>query len=126
MPQYLYTNGEVTIEVVQTMSEPHVFEKDGIKYDRVFTPIKASIDTKIDPYSSQDFTEKTGKKKGSLNDLFQVSAELSEKRAQKDGVDNVKEQYYENYSEKRGGKRHPDLVKSEAIKSLDKMGVSVE
>ena len=128
MPNYLYKSPitQEIVEVTQGMNDVHEFFKDGIKYDRIFTIGQMSIDTTIDPFSQSDFSTKTGRKRGTVNDLFQTSAELSEKRAKINGIDNLKENYYKKYSEKRNGKCHPDISIAQAKAKLDKLGVIVE
>lgn len=115
MPLYSYSNpktGEIK-DIVQGMNDEHVYIEDGVKWDRVFSKPQASVDTKIDPFSSQDFSNKTSSKKGTLGDIFDLSKEASIKRSEKIGFDPVKEKYYEDYSKKRGGKPHPDKLKSD-------------
>lgn len=107
MPVYTYQHPETgeTLEIVQTMCEIHEFIKDGIKWNRVFNPPNAAIDTKIDPFSAKDFAEKTGKKRGTVGDLFDQSQEASLKRLSVEGKDSVKETYEAEYSKKRGGRK---------------------
>lgn len=127
MPQYLYENpndGSI-VEVIQTMNEPHIYEVNGVKYNRVFTIPQGAIDCKIDPFSSKDFAEKTGKKRGTLGNLFDQSAELSEKRAQKAGADPLKQAYYDRYKKIRG-REHNDIGVKKAKEKLAKLGVSYE
>lgn len=115
MPIYIFQNektGEI-IEVIQKMNEPHVFSKDGIAYKRVFTKANASIDTKINAFSSQDFNEKTRNKKETVGSLWDRSREMSEKRERVEGIDKVKQKYFEDYSKKRRGKKHPDQIKKD-------------
>lgn len=109
MPSYLFSNpqtGEI-VEVMQSINADHQYEKDGIKYDRVFTVPQAAIDTEIDCRDPQGFADKTGKKKGSLGDIWDASAELAQKRKEKEGRDLVKEEYIKQYSAKRKGKKPP-------------------
>ena len=127
MPQYLYENPEdgTIVEVTQSMSEPHKHEEGGIEYNRVFTTVLASVDTKIDAWDSKSFIKGTNKK-GTIGDLMERSAELSEKRAGTSKIDPVKEKYYESYAAQRSGKPHPDKVAQKAKEALNKMGVSVD
>ena len=109
MPIYLYENPETNevIEVVQGISEEHKFKnEDGLEYKRVFTVPHASIDTKIDPHSSNDFLNKTKNKGYTVGDLWDVSKEASEKRIKETGKDKIKEKYFKNYSKKRKGMKH--------------------
>ena len=113
MPIYLYqhpSTGEV-VEVIQTMSEPHVYSKDGVEYARVFTAPNGSADTRIDAFNSKDFVNKMGNKKCTLGNMMDESRNLSDRRAQKIGLDPVREKYLKNYSAKRKGKPHPSQVK---------------
>lgn len=112
MPIYLYRNPKTDeiVEVLQTINEDHVFSKDGVKYERVFTVPNASIDTQIDPRSQKDFVLKTRDKKETLGSMWDRSKEASEKRIQKDGVDPVQENFYKKYAQKRKGKAHPELT----------------
>ena len=106
---YIYQHpetGEIE-EVVQSMNDEHVFFKDGIKWNRVFTKPYASIDSKIDPNSVKDFVSKTGSKKGTVGDMLDLSAELSEKRAEKHGgEDPIKRKYFDDYKKNTKGKKH--------------------
>ncbi len=108
MPQYSYSNpnnpSEI-IDVIQRMTENHVFIKDGISWNRIFYAGQASFDTKWDANNAQDFVEKTKKKSGNMNDLWSQSAELSQKREKQFGVDSVKENYIKNQKERRKGKK---------------------
>lgn len=113
MPIYLYEHPKTkkVKEIVQTMNEPHVYEENGITWNRVFTVPQASIDANIDPFNQQQFIDKTGSKNGSVGDVWDRSAELSAKRAEKaGGVDPIKEKYYKKYSKTRKGKPHPKQI----------------
>lgn len=117
MPEYLYKNpktGEV-ISVIQRMVEPHFFEKDGVRYERVFTVPLGATDSIIDPFSPRDFVEKMGRKKCRLGDMYDEAAAASAKREQKLGIDPVKEKYLQNWSTKRKNRRHPSLSKDVTI-----------
>ena len=110
MPIYIYKHPEEDVyeEVLQGMDDPHVFSKDGIEWQRVFLSPNASIDSDVDPFSSNAFVEKTANMKGSVGDILDLSAELSHKRAEKNGgQDPVKQEYLKNY-EKTVGKKHLD------------------
>lgn len=110
MPLYTYEhpqNGE-TIDIVQSMSEEHVYVDDaGIKWKRVFYAPQASIDSNIDPFSKKDFAEKIKNKKGSYGDLLDKSKELGQARKDKTGVDPIQQKYFKEYSKKRRGLKHP-------------------
>ena len=124
MPIYIYHNEEKDEyrEIYQSMTEEHVYcgengDEDGWK--RVFTVPNASIDAQVDPFSSKEFVQKTGNKKGTYGDLIDRSKEMSEKRAQLNGgVDPVKQKYFEQYSKERRGAKHPEQLKSYESKNV--------
>jgi len=99
MPEYLYEHPETGEQVSawQSVHEEHVYEIDGVIYDRVYTIPNASIDTRIDPNSASEFREKS---KGTLGDIWDQSAEASEKRTKQHGEDPVKKQFFKDYSAK--------------------------
>ena len=121
MPIYEYRNPETgeTVEVIQTMSEDHVyFDAEGLEWKRVLVVPNMSIDSQIDPNSQKEFIEKTSNKKGSLGDVMDYSQELSEARSEKNGgIDPVKEKHYKEYSAKRKGAKHIDEMKSNLKKN---------
>ena len=106
MPEYLYknpVNGEI-IAVIQRVNEEHSFSEKGIHYERVFTPVNLSIDTKINPDNQSDFINKTKAK--TYGELWDASAEMSSKRAeQNNGSDPVKTKFKKDYSRKNKGKK---------------------
>ena len=115
MPIYVYKHPqkEEYEEVLQGMNEEHIYSKDGVEWERVFLAPNASISSDIDPFNANRYIEKTGKMKGTVGDMLDLSAELSEKRAAVNGgKDPVKEQHYKEYSKERGGAEHPDKAKS--------------
>jgi hypothetical protein len=129
MPIYLFQDPrtEKIVEVIQGMNEKHVFfDEDGVEYNRIYTIPSSSIDSKIDPFSSKDFADKTRNKKGTVGDLLNMSKELSEKRGG-DKSDPVLKNYFSSY-EKEKGVRHSSQVKKEKLekanKKLKKFGVS--
>ena len=108
MPIYVYKHPteERYEEVVQSMSEPHTFSKDGVEWQRIFLPPNTSISADADPFSQNSFVEKTANIKGTFGDMMDYSAELSEKRAAKSGgEDPLKKKLFKDY-EKRVGKKH--------------------
>ena len=110
------------------MNEEHIFfDKNGLKYNRIYTSPNYAIDSKIDPFSSKDFAEKTRNKKGTIGDLLNKSKELSEKRGGETN-DPVLKNYLSSY-EKDKGVKHSSEVKKEKIqkanKKLKKFGVSI-
>ena len=106
MPEYIYEHPETgeQVTVLQSIHEEHVYNIDGIDYDRVYTIPNASIDTQIDPHSQKDFREKA---KGSIGELWDQSAEASSKREERHGQDPVKKKFFEDYSKSRKGAKHP-------------------
>ena len=106
MPEYIYEHPETGEQVVvlQSVHEEHVYEIEGVEYNRVYTVPNASIDTQIDPHSAKDFREKA---KGSIGDLWDQSAEASSKRKERHGHDPVKKKFFEDYSKSRKGVKHP-------------------
>ena len=128
MPLYLYQNektGEIR-EILQSMNELHEYngEKGNEKsWKRIFTIPQASIDTKQDPFSSNDFLDRTKSKKGTYGNMLDYSEELSEKRASvMGGVDPVKQKYYKEYSKNRRGAKHPDTLK----KSFETKNIKID
>ena len=120
MPIYVYKhpNKEEYVEVLQGMNDEHVYEQDGLAWERVFLAPNASIDADADPFNSRQFVDATAAKKGTMGDMLDYSKELSEKRAQKNGgVDPVKEKYYENYSKARNGAKHINQIKEKGYES---------
>ena len=107
MPIYLFESpdGEVK-EIVQRMSEDHVYSENGVEWKRVFTVPNAAIDTQDDdPYSKDAFMKKTNKSM-TVGDMWDISQEMSEKRIKKDGKDTIKEKKVKQY-EKKTQKDHP-------------------
>lgn len=112
MPIYTFRNPKTgkTKDIVQKMNEPHIYSEKGVSWERVWHSPTASIDTKIDPFSSKDFVEKTGKKRGTLGDLFDQSKEASEQRSKTLGKDTIKQESLREWGKKRGGRKHPLLT----------------
>lgn len=111
MPSYLFEHPDTKqiLEVVQKMDDDHIFiDKDGVKWNRIFTIPQSSIDSEIDPFNEKSFKDKTANKKETFGSLSDRSKELSEKRAQKEGVDPVRRKFFEDYSAKRKGLKHPE------------------
>lgn len=89
------------------MTEPHVYNEEGVEWQRIWWSPRADVDTKLDPFSSKDFVNKTNKK-DSVGNLFDRAQELSQKRAEKEGgKDPFQKTWFNNYAKKRQGKRHP-------------------
>lgn len=109
MPQYSYQSpaGEIK-DVIQTMSEPHVYEENGIKWTRIFTVPQGNADARIDPFDNKGFVERSGKKRGTVGNLIDASKEASEKRKKIIGTDPIRKEYYDNWSKARNNKKHPN------------------
>ena len=75
MPIYVYKHPteERYEEIIQTMSEPHIFSKDGVEWKRVFLPTRCSISANADPFNSNSFVEKTANMKGTFGDMMDYS-----------------------------------------------------
>ena len=112
MPEYLFENPETgeIISVIQGINEKHTYSEEGKKFARVFTIPTASIDSSIDPFSSQHFSEKTKNMKGSMGDVWDYSKELSEKRKEiiAGEGDPIRKKAEEKYSKKRKGMKYKD------------------
>ena len=110
MPEYIYENPETgeQVSVVQGVNDDHVYEQDGVKYDRVFLSPYAKVDSlsSINPDSSSDFIEKTKSKNMTMGELWDTSAELSKKREDSKGGDPVKNNFFKEHSKKRRGLKH--------------------
>jgi len=108
MPIYLFQNpkNDEIKEVVQKMSDKHVYSENGINWKRIFTIPQTSIDTEIDAFSEDSFKKKTSNKKETFGDLMDRSKELSEKRQSIAGTDPVRNKFFEDYSKTRKGKKH--------------------
>jgi len=109
MPIYIYKHPteEEYEEVIQSMNDTHTYSKDGVEWERVFFAPNMAISASDDPFSSNNYVEKTANMKGTVGDLLDYSAELSERRAEANGgVDPVKQKALKNYAKKTGGKKH--------------------
>ena len=130
MPTYIYRDLESgeTKEVIQRMDEEHVYFENGIMFERVFTvphpPVIDSI-SNINPFSPKEYVHATGKKKGTLGDLFTASAELSEKRTASAGVDHIKESSWKNYEKSRPNSVHPSRAKQLMKENIKKLGADI-
>jgi len=126
MPLYCYRHPETgeEIDVLQGMNDVHEYvDAAGVKWNRVFFAPNASIDTKTDPFSTQQFIDRTAAKKGSVGNMMDFSAEMSEKRAQQaGGIDPVKTEYFKNYSKTRKGAKHAQ----DRPKSIENKHIKVE
>lgn len=123
MPIYIYRNKNTDeyVEIFQGMNDKHEYFGENGDEDcwvREYTIPNASIDTAVDPFSENQFIDKTKGKKGTLGDLWDASKELSEKREKIIGKDPVKEEYFKNYSKERGGRKHY-LDKPKTVETSD-------
>jgi hypothetical protein len=111
MPIYLYQNpkNKKIKEIIQSVHDVHEYEEEGVKWNRVFTAPELNTFEKLGAESTaKQFSELTGKQKGTMGDLWDRSKELSDKRKKLyGGADPVKKQYYKDWSKKRKGKVHP-------------------
>ena len=108
-------------EVFQRMNDEHIYiDEFGVEWGRVWTVPHASIDSSIDPFSKQQYIDATYKKKGTVGNMMDYSAELSAQRAEKaGGLDPVKEKFYNNYAKERNGTEHPNRIKEKGYESKD-------
>jgi predicted nucleic acid-binding Zn ribbon protein len=110
MPTYIYEHPETeeTIEVVQKMSDLHLYiDCDGLEWRRVFQSPNAAIDS-LNDGSREGFMKHTQNKKGTMGDLWEASREAGEKREKQRGRDGVKEKFEKGYSKKRKGMKRKD------------------
>lgn len=130
MPLYDFehvTTKEVR-EIFLHMNDPKIYlGEDGTEegqWKRIYSSPNASIDSvsAIDPNSSRDFVEKTGRKKGTYGQMMDLSAELSAKRAAKEGVDPVKNKWLKDYKT-TNGVEHFDSKKDKVVK---KNGITID
>ena len=136
MPLYLYESTETgeLLEVLQSMNDTHEYHgEDGSEkglWRRVYVNPNMSMDTKLDPFSSDSFRASTVGKNDTYGQLFERSAEASEMRASKNGgVDPVKQKYYDDYKKKTNGKLHPGEQKDKFKKTIEKAnkaGINIE
>ena len=101
------------IEIFFAMDDVKEYiDTSGLKWNRVLLSPQLNTEASIDPWSNDDFVNKTSNTKGTMGDLMDRSAELSQIRADAhDGVDPVKEKYYKKYSKDRKGAKHLDQMK---------------
>lgn len=128
MPIYLYANPKTkeVVEIVQHMNESHEYQKDGIKYKRVWTKPRMSVDAiAVDCYSAKDFARITNKP-GTVGELHDRSAEMSARRADKDGVDHIREKHFDQYEKTHKGQVHPERKRERGAKKLKEAGISVD
>ena len=130
MPFYSYLDDRTgkIFDILQSMEDKHeYFAQDGYKLQRIWHKPQAAENLKINPFSAQDFVNKTRNKKGTYGNLIDASKEASLKRAEKlGGVDPIKNKYLENWSKKRKGKKHEDVRRAETKKWAESQGVDIE
>tara|TARA_B100000287_G_scaffold431740_1_gene489587 strand:- start:2876 stop:3259 length:384 start_codon:yes stop_codon:yes gene_type:complete len=124
MPEYLFENPETgeIISVIQGIDEEHSYSEGGKEFNRVFTVPNASIDSDVDPFSADQFREKTKNMKGTMGDIWDYSKELGEKRkASNNGVDPIRRKAEQDYSKKRRGMKYKENASpGEVVKKLPK------
>jgi hypothetical protein len=112
MPSYIYQHpkNKKNIEIVQSVHDKHEYiDKSGIKWNRVFTAPELNTEGTLKAScSSKEFSEYTGRKRGTVGDLWDRSKELSEKREKIYGKDPVKEKYKKDWSKKRRNRKFID------------------
>jgi hypothetical protein len=111
MPEYLYENPETgeIIEVNQSISEDHTYSEEGLEFNRIFTIPNMSVDADSDPFSAEQFRQKTKAMKGSMGDMWDYSKELSDKRKESHGgTDPIRQKAEKEYSKKRKGIKYKE------------------
>ncbi len=98
-------------DVFQSMNDEHVYEEDGVKWNRVFSSQICVTGFKVNPFSQDDFYKRTTR--GTVGGMMDCAAEMSEMRAEKNGgVDPVKKEYEDTWSKNRKGKKMPKDLKN--------------
>jgi hypothetical protein len=121
MPIYLFKNPKTGFiaQVFQVMNDKHIYSENGIEFERIFTAPNAQIDSQIDPNSSVQFIEKTGKMKGTMGEIWDYSKELSEKRAKSNGgEDPIRAKAEKKYSNKRKGIKYKEKINSSEMPTI--------
>ncbi len=118
MPNYSFENlktKEIKVFFFPLDNHPtwnEVREIEGQKWKRIMEErAPLGIIKNSTPSSSQEFLDETKRKKGTVGDLIERSAELSEQRAKQSptGRDPTRDKYLDNWSKKRGGiRKHPE------------------
>jgi hypothetical protein len=133
MPIYIFKNKttgetkEICLSMKGKISFPDT-EGNPNDWERVYTIPNMGIDTKINPYSSSDFVEKTRNTKGTIGDLFNASKELSEARGGASS-DPVLKKYFSDYQKEKGVKHSSQIQieKKEKVKEKAKnLGIKVK
>ena len=122
------TQTDEIVEVEMSMKDYAPYKGESGEEDvweRVYeTPqINMGVSTakSLDPWSRNDFINRTKDMRGNYGDIMDHAKEMSEKRAKESftGEDPVKRRYFDDYSAKRGGKKHiADLKKTIENKNI--------
>ena len=112
MPFYTFLNPK-TKEVLDLFfhmnDKKEYIDEDGIKWDRQWHTPELNATGSSDAWDSKKFVEKTGRGRGKVGDMLDMSSDLSKERASSNGgVDPLKENYYKRYTKERNGAIHPD------------------
>ena len=120
MPVYIFQHPitEEYKELFFGMNDEKVFiDEENTEWIRVYSSPELNTVGQTDPWSHNDFMNKTSSKKGTIGDMLDHSEELSQKRKDTIGYDPLKKKYYDNYAKKRGGARHPKEIKEKGFES---------
>jgi len=113
MPQYLYQHpkNKKIIELVQSVHDKHEYiDSNDLKWNRIYTVPELNTEGSLKANcTAREFHDYTGRKKGTMGDLFDRSQELSDKRKKIYGEDPVKKDYLKSWKKKRKNKKHPTL-----------------
>jgi hypothetical protein len=110
----LYTFSHPKTEELQDIffhmnDKKEYIDDDGVEWTREYHSPELNATGSSDPWNGKQFVEKTGRDKGKMGDMLDMSADLSKERAsQNNGVDPLKEKYYKKYTKERNGAIHPD------------------
>ena len=94
------------------MNDVHeYFDNNGLKWERIFTVPNATIDSvdKMDPTDRNKFVDVTRNKKGTVGDMWDLSADLSRQREEKYGIDKLKEAH-QNHKDNKKKNRNKKLL----------------
>ena len=112
MPLYTFShpsNGQIIDVFFHMNDEKKYIDDSGIEWVREYHSPELNATGQTNAWNSKQFVEKTGRNKGKLGDMLDLSSELSRERAsQNGGLDPLKEKYYKRYSKERNGAIHPD------------------
>ena len=92
MPLYTYRNPNTneSIDVIQRMSDEHVYvDDDGLQWERVWSIPQATMGLNNSADSESQFIDKT--KGWTAGEMWDYSKEMSEKRTSSRGYDHVKD-----------------------------------